>query len=163
MSSTSKRGIFQISQNSNCYLSWTTTIDWCLKSENHDLFEKNYTRNEWKRCENTLETSGEDVNTTLETSVFNVSPPRASRISPSNCSLKITPPSSVLASFLIWFFSKQFCKNSASTIEILFSRANPRSKRSFRGIWKIKPKLNFFQKGWKVQLVEKNVSTKLKV
>jgi hypothetical protein len=29
---------------------------------------KKHTRNEWKRCETTLETSGEDVKTTLETS-----------------------------------------------------------------------------------------------
>jgi hypothetical protein len=29
---------------------------------------KKYTRNEWRRCETTLETSGEDVKTTLETS-----------------------------------------------------------------------------------------------
>ena len=28
----------------------------------------NYTRNEWRRCETTLETSGEDVKITLETS-----------------------------------------------------------------------------------------------
>ncbi len=27
-----------------------------------------YTRNEWRRCENALETSGEDLKTTLETS-----------------------------------------------------------------------------------------------
>ena len=31
---------------------------------------KKDTRNEWKRCENTLETSGEDAKTTLVTSVF---------------------------------------------------------------------------------------------
>ncbi len=29
---------------------------------------ENYTRNEWRRCETTLETSWEDVKTTLETS-----------------------------------------------------------------------------------------------
>ncbi len=29
--------------------------------------EKKHTRNEWGRCETTLETSGEDVKTTLET------------------------------------------------------------------------------------------------
>jgi hypothetical protein len=28
----------------------------------------NYTRNEWRRCENKLETSGKNVKTTLETS-----------------------------------------------------------------------------------------------
>jgi hypothetical protein len=29
---------------------------------------QNYTRNEWKRCENSLEPGGKDVKTTLETS-----------------------------------------------------------------------------------------------
>jgi hypothetical protein len=30
--------------------------------------QENYTRNEWRRCETTLGTSGEDVKNTLETS-----------------------------------------------------------------------------------------------
>jgi hypothetical protein len=34
---------------------------------------ENYTRNEWKRYEKTLETSGEEVKNTLETSVFKIS------------------------------------------------------------------------------------------
>ncbi len=37
-----------------------TTLD-NLKDDLMDEMSENYTRNEWRRCENTLETSGEDV------------------------------------------------------------------------------------------------------
>ncbi len=37
-----------------------TTLD-NLKDDLMDEMSENYTRNEWKRCKSTLETSGEDV------------------------------------------------------------------------------------------------------
>jgi hypothetical protein len=43
-------------------------ITHCKKAP-HGSNLKKYTRNEWERCEITLEMSGEDVKTTLETSV----------------------------------------------------------------------------------------------